>query len=123
MDGDEPVLFDFGLSYIEEMDKDKRPYVGSPLYMAPEVLLEQGYDPYLVDLWGLGIILFALAQGEEPNSDVTDLDVLIERINTNRRIDHTASPLLAPLLDGLLNFDAEKRWSLTKVQEYISSHL
>jgi len=37
--------------------------VGSPDYMAPEILENNGYD-YLVDYWSLGCILFEFLSGK-----------------------------------------------------------
>ncbi|EPZ36442.1 kinase-like protein [Rozella allomycis CSF55] len=39
--------------------------VGSPDYMAPEILMNKGYD-YLVDYWSLGCILFEFLAGYPP---------------------------------------------------------
>lgn len=38
---------------------------GSPLYMAPEILLQQSYDAS-VDLWSTGIILYECIFGKPP---------------------------------------------------------
>jgi len=50
------------------MRKDKKwafSLVGSPDYMAPEILENDGYD-YLVDYWSLGCILFEFLSGYPP---------------------------------------------------------
>jgi serine/threonine protein kinase len=116
----EPVLFDFGQSFVADQDKDSRTYVGSPHYMAPEVLLELGYDPYAIDVWGLGMILFAMVHGASPNGQVTEMDELEEIMSSTTKFAHSASPLLTPLLDGMLSFDVKERWTITKIREYIA---
>lgn len=40
---------------------------GTPLYLAPELVLEQPYN-YKVDVWGVGCLLYTLAQLETPFS-------------------------------------------------------
>lgn len=50
-----PKLIDFGTAKIVK----GRAYsvLGTPHYMAPEVLLGRGYD-FSADLWALGIMLY-----------------------------------------------------------------
>ena len=53
-------LIDFGLSVIKDgQDSMIDTWVGTPLYMAPEVVKNTGYN-HLCDVWSLGVILFQL---------------------------------------------------------------
>jgi calcium-dependent protein kinase len=58
--------------------------VGSPYYMAPEILKKQGYDER-VDIWSVGVIFFILLMDRAPFDGVTDLEVLhgIQKMKIN----------------------------------------
>lgn len=43
-----------------------REQCGTPAYIAPEIINDKGYFPYLVDIWSLGVLLYAILQGRVP---------------------------------------------------------
>lgn len=59
-------MADFGFSILADHVRDPCSYnVGSPLYMAPEVLLRNHYS-HKSDIWALGIIFYELLFGCHP---------------------------------------------------------
>jgi len=57
---------DFGLSKIMVNEHTLlRTQCGTPAYVAPEVLIGEGYGPE-VDLWGCGVIIFIILSGTTP---------------------------------------------------------
>ena len=59
-------LTDFGLSKILEEENDKAYTIcGTPQYLAPEILLRQGYDK-MIDWWSLGCIMYEMLTGRLP---------------------------------------------------------
>ena len=59
-------LTDFGLSKILEEEDDKAYTIcGTPQYLAPEILLRQGYDK-MIDWWSLGCIMYEMLTGRLP---------------------------------------------------------
>jgi serine/threonine protein kinase len=67
MDGEGNIkLIDFGMSNFMKVSARMNTFCGSPAYTCPEVFKGVQYDGPEVDIWSLGVILFALVCGYLP---------------------------------------------------------
>jgi serine/threonine protein kinase len=61
----EVKIADFGFSCMLDPAEGLSLTLGSPLYMAPEIILKKGYNEK-VDVWAMGVITYMLLSGTNP---------------------------------------------------------
>ncbi|KAK1267953.1 Serine/threonine-protein kinase SAPK10 [Acorus gramineus] len=62
-------ICDFGYSKSLVLHSQPKSTVGTPAYIAPEVLLKQEYDGKIADVWSCGVTLFVMLVGAYPFED------------------------------------------------------
>uniref|UniRef100_A0A803P7X4 non-specific serine/threonine protein kinase n=1 Tax=Cannabis sativa TaxID=3483 RepID=A0A803P7X4_CANSA len=105
---DEPEL---SLSEHQQEKRKKRSAVGTPDYLAPEILLGTGHGT-TADWWSVGVILFELIVGIPPfNAEhpQTIFDNILNRKIPWPRVPDEMSPEAADLIDRLLTEDPNQR--------------
>jgi len=116
-------LFDFGLATIVDPNcPNSNFHGGSPLYMAPELLCE-AHNPFLSDIWSIGIILYEMLVGEAPLAHCTDLqDLVIQLRGGSSRFyyPNTISLSTKNLIARMLHDNPGSRISLVEIQDWLN---
>jgi serine/threonine protein kinase len=113
-DNRKPVLkiADFGFARFIEPQSVANTLCGSPLYMAPEILLCQPYDAK-ADLWSVGAILYEMLTGSPPFNVKTHIELVKILVTTKVRFPKhlRVSSECRDLLQGLLKKNRDDRIS------------
>lgn len=119
---DKIKITDFGLSTLAKGRHGKKQVLkttcGTPNYVAPEVLREEGYEGFKADIWSIGVILFVMLAGYLPFDD-NDVEVLFKKIESGKlNYPPFFSKGAKSLLQSMLMVDPEKRASLTDIKRH-----
>jgi len=120
---------DFGLSalYTSEGEGDAEgssrsallhTTCGTPNYVAPEVLEDQGYDGYCADVWSMGVILYVLVSGYLP-FDEANIKNLFQKIrNADFLFPPHISAELRNLIGAILVADPKQRVTVRDIRNH-----
>jgi serine/threonine protein kinase len=103
--------------------------VGTPDYMAPEVLKGKKYNGHCVDVFGAGLILFLMVTKNKPFLEASDKDPYYKNIVGNRPEKFWSIHLksygkeflsteLKDLIENLFNKDPVKRYSMSEIKSH-----
>uniref|UniRef100_A0A4W5MQ41 Serine/threonine-protein kinase n=1 Tax=Hucho hucho TaxID=62062 RepID=A0A4W5MQ41_9TELE len=108
-------LCDFGFARIIGEKSFRRSVVGTPAYLAPEVLRSKGYNRSL-DMWSVGVIVYVSLSGTFPFNEDEDINDQIQNAafmyppNPWKEISGEATDLI----NNLLQVKMRKRYSVDK---------
>ncbi|XP_063079224.1 serine/threonine-protein kinase D3-like isoform X5 [Engraulis encrasicolus] len=108
-------LCDFGFARIIGEKSFRRSVVGTPAYLAPEVLRSKGYNRSL-DMWSVGVIIYVSLSGTFPFNEDEDINDQIQNAafmyppNPWKEISGEA----IDLINNLLQVKMRKRYSVDK---------
>mmetsp|Transcript_34812 Transcript_34812/g.31346 ORF Transcript_34812/g.31346 Transcript_34812/m.31346 type:complete len:212 (+) Transcript_34812:1506-2141(+) len=114
----------------KRMSKRAHRLIGTPDYMAPEIICGKSISNYTIDWWALGVMLFEFLVGIPPFNDdtvekiydnITHLRIPWDDVPIGRGSD-CVSPEAYDLINKLLVLDPEKRLGANGAQE-IKDHI
>ena len=97
---------DFGLARFVFSNIEKSFFGGSYAYVAPEILKYQPYDPFLADIWSIGVTLFQLSTGYFPWKNVPDSQEKIDQILSSPVFSYL---ILRDIIKSCLKLDPSER--------------
>lgn len=111
-------ISDFGLSNMIEPGKLLDSFCGSPLYAAPEILLAERYVGPPIDVWSIGVILFALLCGHLPWNGESQAEISHNSIKGIYEDPHEISASGRELIKKMLTPCPRNRITISEVRQH-----
>jgi 5'-AMP-activated protein kinase catalytic alpha subunit len=110
LDGNGNVkIADFGVSKLVKPGDTMHEQSGTPAYIAPEILREQGYKGFKADIWSAGVVLYAMLCGTVPfkASNMKELHKMI--MKGKYYFKEEVTDVAKSLLKGMLDINPKTR--------------
>ncbi|XP_033112219.1 testis-specific serine/threonine-protein kinase 1-like [Anneissia japonica] len=118
-DGSNVKITDFGfckkMNPAEELSKT---YCGSAAYAAPEIIRSIAYNPYISDIWALGVVCYVITTGTMPfGDDVKDVHKIVAAQSKPLYFIRTRAPseTCQNLIQSMLTVDVTKRATFKEI--------
>lgn len=108
-------VIDFGFAAFCSPTQKLKIFCGTPSYMAPEIVQKKEYDGKAVDMWALGVLLFAMLTGTFPFRGISESDLYYKIQRGNFKIPDGLSKDAKRIIYKLLEVDSRKRITAKEV--------
>jgi 5'-AMP-activated protein kinase catalytic alpha subunit len=108
-------ICDFGVSRQIKKGEIIKHQCGTPAYIAPEILRNEGYEGFGVDVWSAGVVLYAMLSGTVPfkANNMNELHELIMCGNFNSIKDISDEAM--SLINSMLEVNPSKRLTVEQI--------
>ncbi|XP_055810206.1 serine/threonine-protein kinase SAPK1-like isoform X1 [Solanum dulcamara] len=117
-------ICDFGCSKSSVFHSQPKSTVGTPAYVAPEILSKKEYDGKVADVWSCGVTLYVMLVGAYPFEDPTDPKNMRKTISRIISVQYSV-PQNVPismecqhLLSRIFVADPEKRITIPEIKKH-----
>lgn len=118
-------IADFGVSFVGKRSDPRAPnaskrIVGTPAFIAPEMLGDEGYDPYIADIWSLGICIFHMSTAKLPfiGRTIFQIVAMAKRQGVRFPPNPELSVDLMDLMASILEVDPDKRATVEDIMQH-----
>lgn len=117
-------ICDFGYSKSSVLHSQPKSTVGTPAYIAPEVLLDKEYDGKIADVWSCGVTLYVMLVGAYPFEDPEEPKNFRKTIQRILNVQYSIpdyvhiSPECRHLISRIFVADPSKRITIPEIRSH-----
>jgi serine/threonine protein kinase len=108
-------LCDFGVSKEIKKDILISDSCGTPAFIAPEILLNKPYDPYIADIWSCGVVLYIMVSGFFPFTGINETQLHKSILSGKFPKPNSISKELMDIINKILELNPNKRIKLDEI--------
>ncbi|MED6183236.1 Serine/threonine-protein kinase srk2e [Stylosanthes scabra] len=117
-------ICDFGYSKSSVLHSQPKSTVGTPAYIAPEVLLMKEYDGKIADVWSCGVTLYVMLVGSYPFEDPDEPKNFQKTIHRILKVQYSVpdsvniSPECRHLISRIFVADPAQRINMSEIRNH-----
>mmetsp|Transcript_8939 Transcript_8939/g.20440 ORF Transcript_8939/g.20440 Transcript_8939/m.20440 type:complete len:652 (-) Transcript_8939:590-2545(-) len=111
-------IVDFGFSVSFKPGQKLKKACGSPSYAAPEIVARKPYNPTSVDIWSLGVVLYAMVCGYFPFQGSSNQELCRRIVKGKFDCPSFMSQDCKDLIRRMLTVDSSKRAEIVDIKQH-----